>query len=183
MTKSDYLMHHGIKGQKWYRRRFQNEDGSLTPEGRIRYGVKGEKDEPAAAPKNPVKEMEDADLIRTINRMNLERSYYESVLGYNSAMSRYRGMIAEQNKTKFQKFMDSGLGKKLTDKVLDEVSRSISDAGSKWIKDKMYPKEKKKSWQELLNEDPKNLSAEELRDLGNLMDSLGKIEKQRNKKN
>jgi len=33
----DYLMHHGIKGQKWGIRRFQNEDGSLTPEGRERY--------------------------------------------------------------------------------------------------------------------------------------------------
>ena len=31
------LCHHGIKGQKWGVRRFQNEDGSLTPEGRKRY--------------------------------------------------------------------------------------------------------------------------------------------------
>jgi len=35
-----YLMHYGIKGQKWGERRFQYEDGSLTPEGRRRYGVK-----------------------------------------------------------------------------------------------------------------------------------------------
>lgn len=39
---SDYLIHSGIPGQKWHVRRFQNKDGSLTPEGRIRYGV-GEK--------------------------------------------------------------------------------------------------------------------------------------------
>ncbi len=32
-----YLAHHGIKGQKWGIRRFQNPDGSLTKEGRIRY--------------------------------------------------------------------------------------------------------------------------------------------------
>jgi len=33
----EYLYHHGIKGQKWYVRRYQNEDGSLTPAGEKRY--------------------------------------------------------------------------------------------------------------------------------------------------
>ena len=33
------LAHHGIKGQKWGIRRFQNEDGSLTSEGKKRYGT------------------------------------------------------------------------------------------------------------------------------------------------
>ena len=32
------LRHHGIKGQKWGVRRFQNADGSLTAAGRKRYG-------------------------------------------------------------------------------------------------------------------------------------------------
>lgn len=37
----DELYHHGIKGQKWGIRRFQNEDGSLTEEGkRQRYTSK-----------------------------------------------------------------------------------------------------------------------------------------------
>lgn len=31
------LAHHGIKGMKWGRRRWQNNDGSLTPAGRQRY--------------------------------------------------------------------------------------------------------------------------------------------------
>lgn len=33
------IAHHGIKGQKWGVRRFQNEDGSLTAEGRKRLGL------------------------------------------------------------------------------------------------------------------------------------------------
>lgn len=35
----DYLEHFNIKGSHWGKRRYQNYDGSLTPEGRERYGV------------------------------------------------------------------------------------------------------------------------------------------------
>ena len=35
----NYLSHHGIKGQKWGVRRYQNKDGSLTPEGRKKLGL------------------------------------------------------------------------------------------------------------------------------------------------
>ena len=34
---TDYLAHYGVLGQKWGVRRFQNEDGSLTSEGKERY--------------------------------------------------------------------------------------------------------------------------------------------------
>ena len=36
---SDELYHHGVKGQKWGIRRYQNPNGTLTEEGKIRYGV------------------------------------------------------------------------------------------------------------------------------------------------
>jgi hypothetical protein len=38
-VNSEELYHYGIKGQKWGRRRYQNEDGSLTSAGKQRYGA------------------------------------------------------------------------------------------------------------------------------------------------
>lgn len=50
MEQCIYLVHHGIKGQRWGVRRYQNEDGTLTPAGKERYGsvenlISGEKKE------------------------------------------------------------------------------------------------------------------------------------------
>jgi hypothetical protein len=47
--QNDYLEHHGIKGQKWGVRRYQNSNGTLTAEGRAKYQkymdkYKGDKD-------------------------------------------------------------------------------------------------------------------------------------------
>ena len=49
------LYHHGIKGQKWGRRRFQNEDGSLTPAGKARYDDDGPSQKSAGAKPTNVK--------------------------------------------------------------------------------------------------------------------------------
>lgn len=37
-----YLYHHGVKGQRWGVRRYQNADGSLTPSGKMHYKSVGE---------------------------------------------------------------------------------------------------------------------------------------------
>ena len=37
-TLYDTLTHHGVKGQKWGVRRYQNYDGTLTAKGKERYG-------------------------------------------------------------------------------------------------------------------------------------------------
>ena len=44
ISDQSYLAHHGILGQKWGVRRFQNPDGSLTSEGLKRYSKKFNKE-------------------------------------------------------------------------------------------------------------------------------------------
>lgn len=45
MEQYEYLAHHGIKGQKWGVRRYQNPDGTLTDAGRKKYTKKANRSE------------------------------------------------------------------------------------------------------------------------------------------
>lgn len=57
LVSSDELRHYGIKGQRWGVRRFQEEDGSLTPAGKERYDDGNEKqiqNEKQVAKKNTI---------------------------------------------------------------------------------------------------------------------------------
>ena len=94
------LRHHGIKGQKWGVRRFQNKDGSLTPAGAKRYSAddyksaldkvnkadKALKDVKKMRNEAEVKtyekkikydlsKMSDKDLQQAVNRLNMEELY------------------------------------------------------------------------------------------------------------
>lgn len=88
------LYHHGILGQKWGIRRFQNPDGSLTEAGKRRYGVAASKS-PYASGKNGTKQkrtsrnnrispravaaqLSDDDLSKAIARMKKEIEYIDN---------------------------------------------------------------------------------------------------------
>lgn len=97
------LYHHGIKGQKKGHRRFQNEDGTLTPEGKERYSkyskivneknvkkiTNGIKDVMQQLNQLPIKkgsthrgaypELSDAELQKRVNRLNLEQRYSDLI--------------------------------------------------------------------------------------------------------
>lgn len=102
------LQHHGIKGQKWGVRRFQNTDGSLTAEGKKRYSVSDYQqaidktktagkivneaktlnntikkvNDPAAERRirKSVAEMSDIELQKRVQRLNMEDNYTRMML-------------------------------------------------------------------------------------------------------
>lgn len=88
------LKHWGILNMKWGIRRFQNPDGSLTPEGRIRYGVG-----PAKKTGDKVGyEMTDDELKQMTNRYYKQANFYKARNEYIEAERRYLQLTAEPKK-------------------------------------------------------------------------------------
>ena len=72
-----YLAHHGIKGQKWGVRRFQNPDGTLiNPKGRKKEKKVAESD---TWDKKESKWLSDEELNRRNNRMQREQQYRQNI--------------------------------------------------------------------------------------------------------
>ena len=82
--ESECVVHAGIPGMKWGRRRYQNKDGSLTPEGRLRYGSKSEDRDANVERKltsrqmrRRMSDMSDKELQDAINRKQKEKQLRE----------------------------------------------------------------------------------------------------------
>ena len=73
------LCHHGVKGQRWGVRRYQNKDGSLTPSGKKRY-IKKYSEE--------AKSLSNEELRSRVNRMSLEKRYMDATSDARSSTSK-----------------------------------------------------------------------------------------------
>ena len=92
-TRQGELYHHGIKGQKWGVRRFQNKDGSLTPAGKRRYdesndGRKTKESKTYKIPEN-----------KSLHRLKLEEKYMQN------GMTREEAEQAAAKRIRTEKFV------------------------------------------------------------------------------
>ena len=83
----DELYHHGIKGQKWGVRRYQNSDGSLTAAGKKRHNS------------DNVNKMSNEELRQKVNRMNNEQRYIELTKSSSSSISKVADDVERASKT------------------------------------------------------------------------------------
>lgn len=136
MYNYKYISHHGIKDQKWGFRRYQYQDGSLTPEGKIRYGnggrasirerfrVKRKKNsstaEESEEKKKRPEDMTDEELRAANERM-------KQIITYKDYTNK---LASKPVKTLPEKMKDAGK---------EYVAKCIKETGDKFAKDVLAP--------------------------------------------
>lgn len=117
----NYLAHHGIKGQKWYVRRFQNLDGSLTPAGKKRYGEW-----------KPGKKTFRSETKAVIARASNEVKPFE-VKPIDEEETAKRGLLDETENKKCISLAESIFSKasKVEPKITEDLIDSANKSGSK----------------------------------------------------
>lgn len=164
----EYLIHTGIKGQKWGVRRFQNKDGTWTPAGKKRRAAqegysdrsdKKVKDDKKKG-KTDLSKMSDDELRSRINRMQLEEQYKQ-----------YLAKANPKKKSKVREVMS---------KLVENAAMTIGNKAVESIANKMFakskPKKKPIDLDSLTPEKLKKMTKEELDEVAAYADALKKAE-------
>ena len=123
----DYLAHHGIMGMKWGVRRYQNKDGTYTAKGKKRRNEKRPtyNVSPRKLKKN-MKYMDDKELQRSINRVNMQRQ----VKSFNPSIAS-RG---EKALKRYTAIAGTAVAAVLATKKLAGLNPSLTRKGGDWVR-------------------------------------------------
>lgn len=118
LPETDYLKHFGIPGMKWGVRRYQEENGTLTEEGKTRYGK---------ASKKELRTLENLKKIRSdskrMSRMSLrQRERLKSDIDFYE--KRARGEVKKKNFITTHN--DFSRSMSLKDRVIEKGSRNLT---------------------------------------------------------
>lgn len=132
IPRDDELYHHGVKGQKWGIRRYQNHDGSLIKSGKkhsakVSNFLSKYKEKTAAkkfakkasnAPTSKeISKMSDDELRRRLNRINMEESYKNALARQNpKRTSKAVKFLSDMSDKAARSFTEKAINK-LTDKA------------------------------------------------------------------
>ena len=134
--REEIIYHHGIKGMKWGVRRYQNEDGSLTPAGKKRVSEQYKK-----ASDKVVKELNKTGTKRYVDSYNKAVDYMnsEGIRKFNESQEKKYGKdFAGRDGyiEDYEKFFSDKLGEYFDRSLNDFYSTSKSYAKSKELVDK-----------------------------------------------
>jgi len=138
---SQYLAHYGIPKMRWGIRRFQNEDGSLTEEGKIRYGKKSKK---TSEPPTPSREYTNEELVRSgdpnlvlANANRLSTQELQAARLRMQELSSIRNMTMGEIRKKKEPLIKRGaklIGKAIADQAADSTVKVAKGVTSYAIK-------------------------------------------------
>lgn len=143
--ESGYLAHHGILGQKWGIRRFQNPDGSLTAEGKLRYNPDGTKktraerkeatkkyNQKKAALNKARKAKADSEKQKKLEKEYQEKKTQVLKSGKASEVAKYKGQMTNQE-------LSDALNRIRWERELDNMTASETESNFEKI-DKIMEK-------------------------------------------
>lgn len=123
------LYHHGIKGQKWGVRRYQNEDGTLTRAGQLRLETKAAKKDARRA---------SWDYSHAINRDSLTGGIFKGERGARAAAGekfreKAKTYLQTKNEYKYEKAKEKGKSETKLEKIKNKGAEkeAVFDARSK----------------------------------------------------
>lgn len=136
LQHDDFLAHYGIKKQQWGNRRYQYADGSLTPLGRIHYGVGAARKgvaKAASSTSNAAKKVKptDEELLEKYNKAKSKQARRElkqeirDMSSFNRTKDSLKQKKAEkeERKKKYEKMSDQD--------VIDMINRYKNEAALK----------------------------------------------------
>lgn len=124
---NNYLAHHGVKGQRWGFRRYQNPDGTLTDEGRKRYGYRSraEFDRRIQRDMLKVRDYTDEDLDREIARLEKEVKALDLSQKVRDSVKNKPSANREKKESELKKTLREASKKLFVDTTVDITAQAI----------------------------------------------------------